>query len=133
MEIDTGASVSIASWETFNLIREGESILELAEPSVKLQTYAGELITVCGRTQVQVKHKEQTATLPLVITEGNGPTLLGRNWLEALRLDWRTIFHLGTNLTLQQILDRHPNAFKEELGELRGATEKIHVNRDAQP
>jgi hypothetical protein len=39
MEIDTGASVSIASQETFNSIREGESTLELAEPMVKLQTY----------------------------------------------------------------------------------------------
>ena len=129
MEIDTGASVSIASRETFNSIQEGESTLELAEPTVKLQTYTGEPIRVCGTTQVQVKHKEQTATLPLVITEGNGPTLLGRNWLEALRLDWRTIFHIGTNLTLQKVLNRHPDAFKEELGELRGVTAKIHVNQ----
>ena len=133
MEIDTGASVSIASRETFNSIQEGESTLELAEPTVKLQTYTGEPIRVCGTTQVQVKHKEQTATLPLVITEGNGPTLLGRNWLEALRLDWRTIFHIGTNLTLQKVLNRHPDAFKEELGELRGVTAKIHVNPDARP
>ena len=108
--------MSIASRETFNSIQEGESTLELAEPTVKLQTYTGEPIRVCGTTQVQVKHKEQTATLPLVITEGNGPTLLGRNWLEALRLDWR-----------------HPDAFKEELGELRGVTAKIHVNPDAWP
>ena len=37
MEIDTGASVSIASRETFELIREGESHLELEEPTVRLQ------------------------------------------------------------------------------------------------
>ena len=54
--------MSIASRETFNSIQEGESTLELAEPTVKLQTYTGEPIRVCGTTQVQVKHKEQTAT-----------------------------------------------------------------------
>ena len=133
MEIDTGASVTIASLETFNAIREGESSLELTQSNVKLQTYTGEPIEVCGATQVQVKHNEQTLTLPLLVTKGDGPTLLGRNWLEALRLDWRTIFHVGSNRTLQQVLDRHRDVFKEELGELRGTAAKIHIERDAQP
>ena len=133
MEIDTGASVSIISLETFNAIREGESTLELAEPTVKLHSYSGEPIQVCGTTQVKVVHHEQALTLPLVVTEGNGPTLLGRNWLEALRLDWRTIFRIGKNLTLQQVLDRHPDVFKEELGKLQGTSAKIYVERNATP
>lgn len=59
--------------------------MELAEPSVELQTYSGEPIQLCGMTQVPVKHKGQTVALPLV---GSGPALLGRNLLEALQLDW---------------------------------------------
>ena len=90
---------------------------------MKLQTYTEELIEVCGARQVQVKHNEQTLTLPLLVTKGDGPTLLGRNWLEALQLD----------CTLQQVLDRNRGVFKEELGELRGTAAKIHVERDAQP
>ena len=117
IKIDTGASVSIASRETFESIQKGESTLELKETTVKLQTYTGEPIRVCGST-VQVEHNGQTTSLPLVITEGSGPTLLGRNWLEALRLDWRTIFRIGSNLTLQQVLNQHTNVLKEELGEL---------------
>ena len=54
MEIDTGASVSIASLHTFESLREGESTLELREPNVRLQTYTGEPIKVCGHTEVQV-------------------------------------------------------------------------------
>ena len=52
-EIDTGASVTIASLETFNAIHEGKSSLELAESTVKLQTYTGEPIEVCGTSQAQ--------------------------------------------------------------------------------
>ena len=80
---------------------------------------------------IQVQHNEQTLTLPLLVTKGDGPTLLGRNWLEALPLDWRTIFHIGSNLTLQQVLDRHRDVFKEEPGQLRGTAAKIQVERDA--
>ena len=73
-------------------------------------------------------------TLPLVVTEVNGPTLLGRrNWLEALRLDWRTIFRIGKNLALQQVLDRHADVFKEELGKLKGTTAKIYIEKHATP
>ena len=77
MEIDTGASVSIISLEKFKSIRHGESILELEQTPVKLQTYNGGRINVCGSTEVEVSHMGQTLTLPLVVTEGSGPALLG--------------------------------------------------------
>jgi hypothetical protein len=78
MEINTGASVSIVSQETFQSIREGESTLELEKSTVKLQTYTGEPIRVCGSTAVQVEHNGQAKSLPLVVTEGDGPALLGQ-------------------------------------------------------
>ena len=130
MEIDTGGSVSTVSLESFNAIREEESTLELTEPAVQLHSYSGAPIKVCGTTQV---HHEQTLTLPLVVTEGNGPTLLGCNWLEALHLDWRTIFRIGKNLTLQKVLDRHLVVLKEELGKLQGTAAKIYVENNATP
>ena len=105
-EIDTGTSVSIASQNTLESIRNGEATLELEESTVKLQTYTGQQIEVCGSVVVQVTHNGQTASLPLIITSGNEPTLLGRNWLEALRLDWRTIFRVGRSQTLQEVLQR---------------------------
>ena len=133
MEIDTGASVSIISLETFESITQGESMLELEQTPVKLQTYNGGQIDVCGSTQVEVVHKGQTLSLPLIVTQGHGPTLLGRNWMEAFKLDWQTIFRVGNNRTLQQTLLEHSDVFKEELGELRGETAKFHVDHDARP
>ena len=133
MEIDTGASVSITSREVFEQICEGESHLELEKPAVHLQTYTGESIKVCGSAAVNVTHNGQTRSLPLIVTDGNGPTLLGHNWLEPLRLDWRSIFHVGRNLSLQQVLAQHADVFKEGLGELQGTTAKIHIDSNTHP
>ena len=133
MELDTGASVSIASQSTFDSIRVGESMLELDKSTVRLQTYTGEQIKVQGSVMVQVRHNGQTVSLPLIITEGDGPTLLGRNWLEALRLDWRTIFRVGQRQTLPEVLEQHANVFKQELGELKGTQAKIHVDDNVRP
>ena len=76
MEIDTGASVSVVGEETFETIQKGDEILELQKTSVLLQTYTGEAITVLGSTLIPVEHNGQ---MPLIVTAGNGPPLLGRD------------------------------------------------------
>ena len=133
MEIHTGASVSIVSLETFRTIQYGEYTLQLEESTEKLQTYTGESIKVCGSTKVQVTHNGQILSLPLIVTGGSGPTLLGRNWLEALRLDWRTIFSMGSSHSLQSILEEHADIFRDELGKLQGVKAKIYVEEGVQP
>lgn len=88
MEVDTGAAVSIMSQTTFDELWPNWS---KAPSMVRLQLYSGEPISVVGSIEVAVEYQEQSAELPLVIVEGNGPTLLGRNWLKHIRLDWRGI------------------------------------------
>ena len=48
-------------------------------------------------------------------------------------MDRRTIFKIGHNLSLEQVLTQHVNVFKGELGELRGVKAKIHINDNARP
>ena len=66
----------------------------LRSSGAKLVTYTGESINVVGAAVVTVKYNEQVATLPLIITSGTGPSLLGRDWLSVLKLDWKEIFVL---------------------------------------
>ena len=75
--------------------------------------------------------------LGLVVVGGKGPSLLGRDWLGKLRLDWgaiRTIRSVDATLsTLEVVLARHANLFRNELGTIKGATAKLHVSPDARP
>ena len=133
MEVDTGAAVSVVSETTFGSIREGVTSLELQPTATRLQTYTGEPIQVKGSTVVKVEHYGQALDLPLIVSAGNGPALLGRDWLVALRLDWKSIFTVGNDLTLPKVLASHQDVFKEGLGELKGVAAKIHVDPSAKP
>ena len=81
MDIDTGASVSIISQQTFKELWGQDSHPALQHCGIRLRTCTGELLPIKGETQVEVHYKDQVKTLPLIVAEGNGPSLMGRNWL----------------------------------------------------
>ena len=131
MEIDTGASVSLMGEKSFQPLLEKGAVLR--PTNIKLSTYTGEAIQVVGTANIEVKHNSQTFTLPLIVTRGSGPSLLGRNWLTTLRLDWQHIFQVKTVCTLQEVLDTYSKLFEGNLGKVKGVTAKIHVDPDATP
>ena len=129
MEIDTGASVSIVS-ETEHHRRWPNVSLNSA--SVKLRTYTGETLKVLGSREVDVSYGHQRARLPLVVVSGDGPCLLGRDWLQHLQLDWPNICLLRS-ASVQEVLAAHSQVFREELGTLQGHKATIHVESTARP
>lgn len=67
---------------------------------------------------------------------GNGPTLLGRDWLEKIKVDWQGIHLLQQTMpqpSVQQVLDRHPTVFNGELGEIAGSAASLQVEPSKQP
>ena len=131
MELDTGASCSLISGATFEELKKRGAML--TPSTAKLCTYTGEAIRVVGSTNVQVSYEDQDVTLPLVVTEGNGPSLIGRNWLSSLRLNWKSIFTVRAQKTLDEILSNYDEVFHDDLGTLEGVTAKLHVDTSASP
>ena len=131
MELDTGASVTLMSEESFKRIRR--SGVTLHESKVKLYSYTGNQIKVVGCADVRVEHNGQVADLPLIVTKGTGPSLLGRNWLATLKLDWKQIFGVNSVRTLEEVLKEFKEVFQDELGMLKGVTAKIYTDPGATP
>ena len=129
MEVDTGAAVSLVSEKTYKSILP-ESTLQNSR--AQLRTYSGEQIPVLGQVEVEVCYGEQRAKLPLLVVAGEGPCLMGRDWLMEIRLDWREI-HTVQGRTLARVLDGHRLLFEPRLGTLQGYAAKIHVDPEAQP
>lgn len=129
MEIDTGASLSIISEETRKLLWPNK---RLQPSTVKLATYSGESLAIKGCMLVKVQYDQQEATLSLLVVQGNGPSLLGRDWLQQLQLNWQKIHSLHS-CSLQEVLQRHADIFEEGLGTLKGYQAKIHIDTTATP
>jgi len=83
-ELDTGASFTMCSQESFERFAEG-SLLCSAEP-LRLQTWSGENIPLVGKADVNVTFGSKTFRLTLYVAEGRGISLLGRDWLRPLGL-----------------------------------------------
>ena len=126
MEIDTGACVSMVNHKVYNKL----SAKKLNPSQAKLKGYAGRSIKQISEAEVTVCHIGQQATLPLVVVKGDSPSLLGRNWLDALRLDWKENHLVGSMDLLRSLLDKCTEVFKEGLGELKGHEAKIHVQTE---
>ena len=76
MEVDTGASLSIISEETYHSLTKTPALLPT---QARLCTYTGEPLPVLDSITVAVHYKHQQRTLPLLVVKGGGPSLLGRD------------------------------------------------------
>ena len=87
-----------------------------------------------GVMPVQVIGGEQKKNLPLVVIQGNGDTLLGRDWLSHLRLDWKSIaYQTKENPKLLEILDKYEEVFRDELGLVDMVQVALHLKEGSTP
>ena len=51
----------------------------------------GQPVAILGTVTVQAKYGEQLLQLPVHVVEGDGPNLLGRNWLGKFKINLANI------------------------------------------
>ena len=59
-------------------------INSLEYSDLKLKSYSGELIPVFGQVAVKVNYSQLECELYLHVVDGDGPDLMGRDWIKAL-------------------------------------------------
>ena len=98
---------------------------------VKLKAYNGVQIQVYEEVWLPVVYDQQKRVLPLIVVDGDGPPLLGRNWLKELQLNWHNIFLVSKTETLSDILKRHDKVLNKGLGTIKGFKADIKLQDDA--
>ena len=71
-----------------------------------------------GATSVNVERGEKQAVLQVLVVEGEGPNILSRDWITALKafkLDFGQIDNLVGSNQLQVLLEKHSSVFNNEL------------------
>jgi len=81
-------------------------------------------------------------TLPLVVVAGKGLSLFGRNWLQAIKLDWTKLARINgvagredqpVHRHLETLLQENQEIFKDELGHCQGIKAKLKVKTSTVP
>ncbi|MDD9817031.1 MAG: reverse transcriptase domain-containing protein, partial [Gammaproteobacteria bacterium] len=133
MEVDTGAAVSIISESTQKKVF---SKVSLQRTSVKLRTYTDEPISVLGEMRVIVTYRQSTHNLTLYVVPGNGPSLLGRNWLQHIRLDWRSLGIATVQEVLSPVnalLKKYATVFQDDSTTMRPFKATLQLKSGAVP
>lgn len=131
MDIDTGASVTVLNEDTYDSIKQGAGLTKVKG---QLRTYLGQPLPVLGKTEVSVQFQdEDPVKLPVTVVAHRGPNLLGRDWLAKIKLDWKQIFSVSKDHTLEEILEENKEVFNDELGCISSVKAKIYVDENATP
>ena len=129
MQLDTGAAVSIIPETLYNKILTKRHLTRTRP----LRSYSGDKLDLLGESQVSVKYGAQTMTLPLVVVKGSKVPLLGRNWLEHIKLNWSEVFTVQEMDPVKRLTDKYSKLFDENNGKIINMKAHITLQEQAKP
>ena len=134
MELDTGSSVSIISEDVYkSALRK----YPLKKTDIKLKSYSGDEIVLLGQCEIPVKYEGSEYKLPLLVAKGKRASLFGRNWLEVIPLNWGSIFHVVSALSLDSVMSEFAHLWNtSDLSQdlpIRGFKAQIRLKDNAKP
>ncbi|XP_064465546.1 uncharacterized protein K02A2.6-like [Ornithodoros turicata] len=130
-EVDSGASFSIISEETFHHLWNNDRPT-LHSATFDLKTWTGTPLQVRGKARVHVKLQHTEAELDLYVVAGCGVSLLGRDWFEPLGISVTGINTVAAT-ECQALLDEFKEVFQGNMTGHEGNPIHIDVQRNTAP
>ena len=141
-EGDTGASTSIAGPKEW--IKLGKPRLQPSNN--KPYGHGRSAIPVTGTGDVIVQYRDQRVPLKLIITDNEGSSHMGRDWLACFELDVNELLYdrnmlnvcqaesvTAANSNMLQVLDQTPVLFEPGLGHCNKTKAHLQLKDSAQP
>lgn len=133
MEIDTGAAVTLIS----QAMQESHfPTAKLDRPTLTLHTYTAQPIKLVGQMTVQVRYQGYVGQHILYVVSGQGPSLLGRDWLSHIRLNWASIKLLAAGdcaPAVRELTDRFADVFQGGLSTMQQICATLSLKEGATP
>ncbi|KMQ89943.1 reverse transcriptase family protein [Lasius niger] len=86
-----------------------------------------------GETTVEVEYNKKKKYLSLIISEGGGCDILGRDWFEELGISVQGVFGIDGRNNSMKIYELFPTVFGGELGQFKGEPIKLELNEGTTP
>lgn len=131
MEVDTGASISLIPYDVYTHSFKG---VKLYKSAVNFCSFTGDVVKCAGKMLVNVHHYGQSKRLWLHVLYESRFSLLGRDWLQELRIDWQSIKTVSQEQVsgLDQMLSKFSTVFEGQ-GLLKGSPAKLELVEGANP
>lgn len=129
MAVDTGSAKSVVSWATIKHMMPTISKKRLSPCYIQLWDYQGNAIPIVGSSKFRVTTPNFNVRLPLIVVQGNLPSLLGLDWFDALGLGVSSI-NTTTADDLGSLTEEFATVFDGQLGKYIGTP--ISFNLDPQ-
>ena len=135
MQLDTGATVTLLGETTWKDI----DCPKLQPSGIKFQNYSQQEIPLLGKCLMEMQCQGKSANLFAVISKGDRQNLLGRTWIDALKLDLNEIYHMNLkskssgHSALESLLKGYSSIFQDELGHCHKLKVHLTLKPDAQP
>ena len=131
MEIDTGCAVSIIPEGMWKRLKKPK----LRRVNARLKSYTGQLLEVKGQFEAEIEAEGATQKLPVLVVNGTGPALFGRNWLRQLRLNWNKILNVKSDVPtdIKEIKKIFRKLFEPGLGKFNGGKVHLELKEGAEP
>ena len=139
MELDTGSAISMIPVDVY---QSKFANCQLQPSNKVLRSFTGESVPCKGMFKVNVQynsHNVALVTLVLYVVPDSRHTLFGRDWLEAIKLDWTEIKFrsgyvcLSNDCHLDGLVSKHQDLFDEQLGLLKGIKAHVELVGGAKP
>jgi hypothetical protein len=137
MEVDSGCAFSLISEQAARQVWQGQLPI-MEDVGISLKTWTDSRLCLLGKTKVLVQYKETKKSLPVLVAQGKGPSLIGRNWFTDLG-----IHLLGVNsikfdqsevdTKLKEIQHKYAGVFQEGLGRYTGPVVSIIPKEGSKP
>lgn len=136
MEVDSGCPYTLINENTARLIWTGK-LPPLKTTDVGLRSYTDGKLALLGQTSVEVKYKNMNKRMEILITKGNGTSLIGRNWFPDLGIIIQGINNVKITTNekdhLKQLVSKYKEVFEPGLGEYTGPIVNITPNEGSVP
>ena len=140
MEIDTGSAATIINANQYEVLQQQSKgrPLHLEKDNLpRLRTYSGDTIMPLGKVVLDVCYQGDVCRLECLVVQGDGPNLLGRDWLQHIKLDWKQVYTL-TNAIEPEVKDSDfvesfPDLFKPGLGTFKDTQAHLYIDPNCEP
>ncbi|UYV79824.1 K02A2.6-like [Cordylochernes scorpioides] len=123
-ELDTGSCLTLISENDFKKYLPNAQLKTIG---MIVKTYDGTVVPILGEVIVKVEFQGKTSMLRAVVVKGEKKALLGREWINLLKIDYLAVNQIPSEIAIAEFLKEHQVLFNDTAEPIKGFTFLMNI------